>query len=49
MSTLPIERMLTLQNMFLIGGFAESPYLVEELEYSFKELREIQLLRPETS
>jgi len=44
-----LELMLTMQNIFLIGGFAESPYLVEELDYSFTELRGIKLLRPETS
>jgi len=34
--------------MFLIGGFAESRYLVEELKRAFGSLR-IKLYRPDTS
>ncbi|KAH0538333.1 hypothetical protein FGG08_005068 [Glutinoglossum americanum] len=37
-----------LKNIFLIGGFAESKYLREEIEYSLR-LRNIQVRRPDTS
>ncbi|KAH0558448.1 hypothetical protein GP486_004894 [Trichoglossum hirsutum] len=44
-----IERLRTRpKNIFLIGGFAESKYLQEEIEYSLR-LRNIQLRIPDTS
>jgi hypothetical protein len=39
---------LIMQNIFLIGGFGESQYLQEELDFSLR-LRRIQLRRPDTS
>jgi hypothetical protein len=41
-------RLLILQNVFLIGGFGESPYLQEELKESL-DLRRITMRRPDTS
>ncbi|OAP64492.1 hypothetical protein AYL99_00464 [Fonsecaea erecta] len=36
------------KNIFLVGGFGESPYLQEEIEFSLR-LRRIKLRRPDTS
>ncbi|KIY02396.1 uncharacterized protein Z520_02534 [Fonsecaea multimorphosa CBS 102226] len=36
------------RNIFLVGGFGESPYLQEEIEFSLS-LRRIKLRRPDTS
>lgn len=43
-----IVRQLIVQNVFLIGGFGESPFLQEELKYSL-DLRKIAMRRPDTS
>ena len=40
--------MVNLQNIFLVGGFGESPYLQEEIDFSLR-LRRIKLRRPDTS
>jgi hypothetical protein len=37
------------KNILLIGGFAESPYLQEQLRISFERLRRVALQIPETS
>ena len=50
-SSLPknvMVRQLIVQNVFLVGGFGESPYLQEELEESLG-LRRITMRRPDTS
>jgi hypothetical protein len=50
-SSLPknvMVRQLIVQNVFLIGGFSESPYLQEELKRSL-ELRKITMRHPDTS
>jgi hypothetical protein len=50
-SSLPknvMVRQLIVQNVFLIGGFSELPYLQEELKRSLK-LRKITMRRPDTS
>jgi hypothetical protein len=39
--------MLTIQNVFLVGGFGESPYLQEELKKSL-DLRRVTMRRPDT-
>ena len=41
-------RQLIAQNVFLVGGFGESPYLQEELKESL-DLRKITMRRPDTS
>jgi hypothetical protein len=41
-------RQLIVQNVFLVGGFGESPYLQEELE-EYLYLRKITMKRPDTS
>jgi len=42
------EILLTVQNVFLVGGFAESPYVQEELR-SFLKYRNISVLIPDTA
>ena len=39
---------LIVQNVFLVGGFGESPYLQQELKESL-DLRRIPMRRPDTS
>jgi hypothetical protein len=41
-------RQLIAQNVFLVGGFGESPYLQEELEESLR-LIKVAMRRPDTS
>jgi len=41
-------RQLIVQNVFLVGGFGESPYLQQELKESL-DLRRIPMRRPDTS
>jgi len=43
-----VARQLIVQSVFLSGGFGESPYLQEELQFSLN-LRKITMRRPDTS
>jgi hypothetical protein len=48
-ATFQIWANISLQDVFLVGGFGESEYLKEEIRFSMEQVRDVNVRVPDTA